>query len=62
MELAPSLRQSGGKKSGFSVPKNEKDLGELADVHLFGEAYDMEGANLHLWDLKAIVLKPEVQL
>ena len=37
-------------------------MDELADINLFGEAYNLEDANLHLWDLKAVVLQPGVQL
>ena len=46
----------------LAVPKDEKGLDGLADIDLFGEAYDVEGANLHLWDLEAVVLEPGVRL
>ena len=46
----------------LAVPKDEKGLDGLADINLFGETYDMESANLHLWDLEAVVLEPGVRL
>lgn len=46
----------------LAVPKEADGLDGLADIDLFGEAYDMEDPNLDLWDLEAVILQPGVQL
>jgi hypothetical protein len=46
----------------LAVPKEEDGLDRLADIDLFGEAYDMDDVNLHLWDLEAVILEPGVRL
>ena len=46
----------------LAVPKGEQGLDSLADINLYGESYDFEGENAHLWDLEAVVLEPGVRL
>ena len=46
----------------LAVPKGGQGLDSLADINLYGESYDMEGENAHLWDLEAVVLEPGVRL
>jgi hypothetical protein len=46
----------------LAVPRAEEGLDGLADINLFGETYDLDDANLHLWDLEAVVLEPGVRL
>jgi hypothetical protein len=46
----------------LAVPKQEQGLDAMADINLFGTAYDIEGANLDSWDLEAVILEPGVTL
>ena len=46
----------------LAIPKEGQSLDQLADIELFGESYDIEKPNLHLWDLEAVILEPGIQL